>query len=195
MSKICILTADRELYDKLALLSEQKGHTATNEPGAYPLVWDADTVALPRLTSAQAVIAICRTPESICDAAARRCCRILSRPFEFECFDDALDSALSGIGRQLIPPSRRNDRAALTLDEPRRRLVCGQKSVILTPSETALLNRLTERRGEVVERAELEALLAGESLTVHICSLRKKLKAICPLPLMTTVRGRGYKLD
>ena len=194
MSKICILTADKQLYDLTALLLEMHGHSAATSAGDYPMVWDADSASLPRLTHAQAVIAISRTPGHIPDSAARRCCVTLGRPFEFECFTAAVEKALSWQGEQVSPPSR-GQRQAITLDRPRRRLVCGHKSVTLTPAELAIFTALYEQRGQAVSRTVLEQALQGESLPVHMCSLRKKLSALTRLPLITTVRGQGYKFE
>ena len=195
MSRVCILSADRQLYDTAALLIGLRGHTATPTPGAYPLIWDADTVALPRLSGGQAVIAVCRDPDAIPEPAARRCFEIVGRPFDFVKFSDVLEAALSGAGKQMIPASRATRRPAISLDEPRRRLICGQNSVTLTPSELEIFNVLAARRGENVSREQLEQLCGGESLTVHMCALRRKLKVISRVPLLTTVHGQGYRLE
>lgn len=194
MSRVCILSGDRRLYELTALLIEQRGHAAVTAPGAYPLIWDADTVPLPRRTAGQAVIAVSREPEQLSEAVRGRCVSILSRPFEFEQLWDALDTALSGVGRQLLPPERRARMPAISLDEPRRCVTCGRRSVTLTPSELAIFLLLASRRGQVVSREELEGALCGESLTVHMCALRKKLGTLTRLPLLTTVRGQGYRL-
>lgn len=195
MSRVCIFSEDRQLYELTALLLEQRGHAVVAKPGAYPMIWDADTVPLPRRVAGQTIIAVCREPERLTEAVRVRCIDVLDRPFTFERLWNVLDAALSNAGREVLPPERRSRRPAVTIDEARRCLSCGRRSVTLTPSEMRLFLLLTERRGQVVGREELENVLgSGESLTVHMCSLRKKLGLLSRVPMLETVRGAGYRL-
>ena len=61
---------------------------------------------------------------------------------------------------------------------------------------------LLEQRGEIVSREMLRAALNSESdeddsnkTDVYICFLRRKLEHPLGLRLITTVRGKGYRLE
>ena len=76
----------------------------------------------------------------------------------------------------------------------------GDRSVILTPRELAILIALIGRGGRVISRRELleevwqsDNLPQARNIDVHIKSLRRKL-ALCPDPI-ETVRGVGYRLS
>ena len=75
----------------------------------------------------------------------------------------------------------------------------GDDIIHLTPSEAAILRLLIERRGEVVTREELRKTLQGRGesnkLEVYLCFLRRKLERPRGLRLITTVRGKGYRLE
>ena len=75
----------------------------------------------------------------------------------------------------------------------------GDDIIHLTPSEAAILRLLIERRGDVVTREELRKTLQGRGesnkLEVYLCFLRRKLERPRGLRLITTVRGKGYRLE
>ena len=91
----------------------------------------------------------------------------------------------------------------LRLDLLARRAYLGPGEVTLRPKEFDLLAVLTESAGRVVTRGELMAGVRDENwfgptktLDVHVSSLRRKLMLDGePVARITTVRGRGYRLE
>ena len=85
------------------------------------------------------------------------------------------------------------------LDETR--LQCGEDVLRLSPTEAAMMRTLIAHRGEVVSREMLESALQGEGKTdsnkveVYLCFLRRKIERPLGLRLITTVRGKGYRLE
>jgi DNA-binding response OmpR family regulator len=91
--------------------------------------------------------------------------------------------------------------ADLTLDPATHRVTRGQRRIALTPREYALLEYLARHAGRVVTRTELgEHVWEAEydTLTnlvdVHVSHLRRKIDEGERVPLIHTVRGRGYRL-
>ena len=85
----------------------------------------------------------------------------------------------------------------LELYEHERLAVSGTRTVTLTPTETAILARLLERRGETVTREEIAEIVGGDSSnksTVFLCTLRKKLENSLGISPIVTVRGVGYTI-
>jgi DNA-binding response OmpR family regulator len=79
----------------------------------------------------------------------------------------------------------------------------GNALVDLTPKEAALMRCLLDHRGEIVGRDALsEALQSmGRESTdsnkteVYLCFLRRKIERPLGIRLITTVRGKGYRLE
>ncbi|PWB78868.1 MAG: DNA-binding response regulator [Candidatus Methylomirabilota bacterium] len=91
--------------------------------------------------------------------------------------------------------------ADLVIDPVSHRVTRGDAPVKLTTKEYTILEFLARRTGQVVTRTTLgEHIWAHEfdNLTnlvdVHISNLRKKIDASSSVPLIHTVRGRGYRL-
>jgi DNA-binding response OmpR family regulator len=89
----------------------------------------------------------------------------------------------------------------LTLDPVTHRVTRAGAPVVLTPREYAILEYLMRHAGRVVTRTELgEHVWAEEHDTltnlvdVHVSHLRRKIDAGGSVPLIHTVRGRGYRL-
>jgi len=89
--------------------------------------------------------------------------------------------------------------ADLSLDPVSHHVTRAGVPVRLTPKEYAILEKLMRHVGEVVTRARLgEAVWESEhdSLTnlvdVHVSHLRRKVDPEGTVPLIQTVRGRGY---
>ena len=89
--------------------------------------------------------------------------------------------------------------ADLSLDPVSHHVTRAGAPVRLTPKEYAILEKLMRHVGEVVTRARLgEAVWESEhdSLTnlvdVHVSHLRRKVDPEGTVPLIQTVRGRGY---
>src|SRR5690606_34876805 len=76
----------------------------------------------------------------------------------------------------------------------------GERRVVLSPREHALLAYLLRRRGEVVSRADVLREVFGyahdpgtNSIDVHLAHLRRKLEDL-PLSIVT-IRGAGFRLE
>ncbi len=89
----------------------------------------------------------------------------------------------------------------LTLDPVSHRVARGGVSVNLTVREYAILEFLKRHAGEVVTRTQLgEHVWEAEHDTltnlvdVHVSRLRNKIDRDAAVPLIHTVRGRGYRL-
>ncbi|MGV8972879.1 MAG: response regulator transcription factor [Rhodoglobus sp.] len=91
----------------------------------------------------------------------------------------------------------------LTVDRGRRRVWVGEREVVLRPKEFDLLARLVAQPGMVVTREQLMADVWDENwfgstktLDVHVAAVRRKLGGgQGSVPVITTVRGRGYRLE
>jgi len=91
--------------------------------------------------------------------------------------------------------------ADLTLDPRRHHVTRAGVPIGLTPKEYALLEVLMRHAGEVVSRARLgEAVWEVERdslanlVDVHVSRLRRKIDREGALPLIHTVRARGYRV-
>jgi len=91
--------------------------------------------------------------------------------------------------------------ADLTLDPVTHEVTRRGRVIDLTEKEYDILNALARHAGRVMTRAQLTELLWGGDLEhgsnlleVHISHLRKKIDGGASLPLIRTVRGRGYCL-
>jgi two-component system OmpR family response regulator/two-component system copper resistance phosphate regulon response regulator CusR len=89
----------------------------------------------------------------------------------------------------------------LRLDLTTRRVTGGEAEIDLTPTEFSLLELLMRHAGQVVTRKMLcehvwDTDWEGETnvIEVHMNRLRGKLQRFGPLPVIQTVRGRGYAL-
>lgn len=92
--------------------------------------------------------------------------------------------------------------ADLVVDPVSHRVTRGGAPIRLTTKEYAIIEFLARRAGEVVTRTTLgEHIWESEfdNLTnlvdVHISNLRKKIDTGSAVPLIHTVRGRGYRLS
>jgi DNA-binding response OmpR family regulator len=91
--------------------------------------------------------------------------------------------------------------ADLSLDPQGQRVTRGGSLLELTRKEFAILQILMRHVGEVVSRSRLaeqvwkDDLIAIDNLIdVHISNLRRKVDPPGALPLIQTVRGRGFRL-
>jgi two-component system, OmpR family, response regulator len=89
----------------------------------------------------------------------------------------------------------------LVLDPVSHRVTRGDRRVVLTPKEYALLEYLMRHAGRVVTRTELGEHVWQEEhdtltnlVDVHMSHLRRKVDGGATTPLIHTVRGRGYRL-
>ena len=122
----------------------------------------------------------------------------LTKPFEFEELLARIRALLrrSDISRPLVLAL-----ADLSLDPVSHQVTRAGAPLVLTPKEYAILLILLRQAGEVVSRARLaeqiwQADLIGidNLIDVHVRNLRGKVDAPGLLPLIHTVRGRGFRL-
>ena len=90
----------------------------------------------------------------------------------------------------------------LTFDMAAHRVLRGERTVHLGPTEFRLLRVLLKRPGRVFSREQLldlawgrDIYLEARTIDVHIRRLRKQLLAEGEVDLIRTVRGAGYALD
>lgn len=118
----------------------------------------------------------------------------LVKPFEPE----ELVARLRAVARRRAgASSSRLLLGAVELDLVAKNALLDGQRVELTAREWALLEALVQRRGRVVDKRELEAVVLGSeaevasnALEVHVSSLRRKLGRA----LIETMRGLGYRL-
>lgn len=91
--------------------------------------------------------------------------------------------------------------ADLEVDTVTKEVFRAGQPVRLKPREYLLLEYLARRRGEVVTRSDIEAHIYDNDVDPMsnvvdsaICSLRKKISAANPAPLIFTRHGLGYTL-
>ncbi|WP_430390520.1 response regulator [Dyella sp. 20L07] len=90
----------------------------------------------------------------------------------------------------------------LRLEPSERRAYVGEHELSLTGAEFQLLLALSQRAGELVDKATLTRMALGRelerfdrSIDVHVSRLRHKLAEASPLsPRIDSVRGAGYSL-
>ncbi len=122
----------------------------------------------------------------------------LTKPFAFEELLARIRALLrrSDLSRPVILTV-----ADLTLDPQSHRVTRGKVPINLTAKEYAMLEVLMRQAGEVVSRGRLAEKIWSADLIgldnlidVHIRNLRKKVDVPGAIPLIQTVRGRGFRL-
>ena len=103
--------------------------------------------------------------------------------------------------RSNIKPAASLSVGELVLDLPTRRVMFGDSEIVLTPTEFSILELLMRHAGQVVTRTMLcESLWKSDwegttnVIEVHINRLRSKLQRGARVPIIHTVRGRGYAI-
>lgn len=122
---------------------------------------------------------------------------ILHLPFTIQKLNNRIKALLPGDGQNLIHAG------PIRLDREHGRIRCLGKSTRLTPRLVALLTKLIQHRGEVIEREALfkevwNTDYTGDTRTldVHISWLRRAIEIDPAHPkFLKTVRGVGYRLD
>lgn len=197
--QVRILCNDNSLHRLLTLLLRENGYEITAKPTSpCPLILDLDSAELPHDKKHSAIIAVCRELDALDAHVASKCRAVLSRPFEFSELMAAVEDAATNAGKHSYVTSRVKKAPALTLTTATRTLSCGASQVTLTPTEAAIFARLMQDRTKVVTYEQISDLLGGcasNKIEVHICSLRRKIAQIYPLPLIKTVRSQGYRAE
>jgi DNA-binding response OmpR family regulator len=77
-------------------------------------------------------------------------------------------------------------------------VVVGGENVKLSPKEWSIFKYIYDRKGKVVSREELAALIGADgganTVDVHVCHLRDKIESRAGAKIFYTVRGVGYKI-
>ncbi|MHB1068525.1 MAG: response regulator [Gemmatimonadaceae bacterium] len=123
----------------------------------------------------------------------------LTKPFAFR----ELVARVRGLARRPETQRSREVRVAdLTVDVAGRRATRAGRVLDLTQKEFVLLELLASRVGELITRETIAAQLWGSEgeaasgvLDVLLHRLRAKVDHGFAKPLLTTVRGRGYRLQ
>lgn len=197
--QIRLICRDDLLERMITLLLTDRGYTVSASAAHCPAIVDLDSAELPRDKKNAIIIGITRYPDAAEMAAKAQKCRILlSRPINFNKLFDAVDDAIINGELHSYSPPRTHRAPDITLNTTDLTLSCGGRQVRLTPGEAALFSVLSENRGDAVSYEALSAAVGGSDsnkVEVHICALRRKLGQIYSRPLITTVRGQGYKIQ
>ena len=158
---------------------------------------DLDSAEPPFLHTYQRMIGFSRDPSAIDEDVRRRCSMILHRPFEMRALREEV---LAGEGGAQMPRPRTPIAASerLTLDAEKRRIEMDGRVVSLTPTEFLIVECLLQNRGKTVSREMLDDLIGisdNNKTDVYVCYLRRKLGELTPMPMIRTVRGKGYMMQ
>jgi len=119
---------------------------------------------------------------------------VLKRPVDMS----ELRLIISDLFKQTEPKAefKRKKKPSFKLLKEEKAVIVGNEKVTLTENEFVLLSALSEKRGELISRDEINELLnaSGNTPEVYICGLRKKLAQRDGVNPIITVRGKGYKL-
>lgn len=122
----------------------------------------------------------------------------LTKPFKFEELLARTRALLRRRGAMAATAMRIAD---LEVDALRHRVTRGETCLDLTNREYDLLEYLVRHKGEIVTRTKLAEHVWEQNfdplsnvIDVHVARLRRKLDQGFAVPLLHTVRGRGYAL-
>lgn len=213
---ILLLSADASLERLISAeayalqLSLRVAHTAASAlslPGDILLIlWDVDSVPgiSEVILSSHAVFGFTRKEDALPPEQLQLLSRLWHRPFPV---DQLRTDILHYIrtGRAAPTPARKTSapRALpIALEPDGLTLRVDEQRIALTEKEAIVMSCLLEQRGEIVTREMLRAALdngnEGEDSNktdVYVCFLRRKLEHPLGLRLITTVRGKGYRLE
>jgi DNA-binding response OmpR family regulator len=123
----------------------------------------------------------------------------LVKPFDFGELLARLRALIRRGGQPLLP--QRLVAGPLTLDTRSRRVRLGNRDVVLTAKEYALLEYLVRRGGDVVSRGDIAEHVWDEHydplsnvVDVYVQRLRRKLDRAGSESIIRTRRGEGYQL-
>ncbi len=213
---LLVVSADRSLIRLVALecremaISMHSTDQLSQRTEDSALLLDLDSVGVSEalMTSEAAVAAgICRDVSSLPAELKAKLSHVLPRPFRTRQLR-ALIGQLCGHADAFVPePVEYVSRALANVGELALRmtneteLLVGEHVVHLTPTEGAMMRLLIENRGQTVSKEQLQACLSStdveqtNKLEVYVCFLRRKIERPLGLRLITTVRGKGYRLE
>lgn len=183
---IAILTRDKRFYDYLAGIFAEEKLPLCDKAEAKLFVVDLDSERIP--AGAKATVTISSDIFEKSD---------LTRPFLQEELVSLCRECLFGQDEPL--PKRAEKSPDGLVFENGAVLYCGER-IPLTPAEERLLRLLSARQGEVVSLADCEVVCRvrtakGNSVSVTVASLRKKLDYHFEKRMILSIRGEGYRLS
>jgi DNA-binding response OmpR family regulator len=221
---VCLVSRDGALVHLITTEAQEMAlplmvaKTLTDALGQRPeaLLLDLDdTEVLEKISALSdtiSMIGICRAPDALPSWVMDRLQDCLARPFPTA----ILRAYMSRFGGRPVfaegwgyeryqtpaPDGAPTREVSLSM-EGESALRVGNALVELTPKEAALMRCLLDHRGEIVGRDALsEALQSmGRESTdsnkteVYLCFLRRKIERPLGIRLITTVRGKGYRLE
>ena len=123
----------------------------------------------------------------------------LVKPFDFGELLARLRAVIRRGGHPVLPEHIAI--GALTLDTRGRRVLVGERELVLTAKEYALLEYLARRAGDVVSRADIAEHVWDEHydplsnvVDVYVQRLRRKIEDAGVEPPIRTRRGEGYQV-
>lgn len=184
----------------LELELQTMGFSVVREPhGGNARLWivDLDTVT-PVVGGGERVYLGITRDETAIGEEQRALCRVIrERPIRMETFREEIAEMLHG--EPSLPRSARTRAVLCRTQTSGGGFELNGERLVLTETEETILQALYDRRGEVVSRAELCALLGNETnpklADVYVCLLRRKLEVSGTPRLLFTVRGVGYRLE
>ena len=166
---------------------------AWNPRGGNARLWivDPDTAPFPAGAD-RCIIAITERGAALTEEQRAACYAVYERPIRMSELRRSI-SELLGAGAVYTA------RAVLCRTQASGGFELNGERLALSEAEEMILQALYDRRGEVVPRAELCAMLKNETnpklADVYICLLRRKLEAGGTPRMLFTVRGIGYRLE
>ena len=182
---IGIVTGSDRFYDYLAGVFSEEGFAFERSLKGDLLVVDLDSAEIP--AGAKAVITVSSDIFKASD---------LFSPF-LQAELVALVCERMGKGGEAVTDLTEKESCEMTVDASS--VVIFSEKIELLPAEARLLTLLYENRGQVVPLNECEAVCRvrtsrGNSVSVTVASLRKKLDYHFDRRMILSVRGEGYKL-
>ena len=162
---------------------------------------------------APSLIGFCRNEQDVPGEIAATLLMLIERPFSvsllrqymtqwsgYTVFSSQNEDRAANAYPGVVPVSGRAIPLAMEDDATLR---CGDARISLTSKEAALMRCLLDHRGEIVGRDALSEALhsvgresADSNKTeVYLCFLRRKIERPLGIRLITTVRGKGYRLE
>ena len=183
---IAILTKDTRFYDYLVGLFCEHGFPVVDSQSARLVIVDLDSESLPKPTKRVITVSSDIFEESD-----------LTRPFLQKELIALCRERLSGACIAKGEAETRDGDEVLTLGDSS--IILHGEEIALTPAEYRLLSLLYRQKPNVVSLSECEAVCRvrterGNSVSVTVASLRKKLDYRLDRRLILSVRGVGYRL-
>ena len=194
MSHLCVLTDESRLghFLRAELGASHLSVTVSPVPLTSDLcLWDMDSIPFEVICQTHApVIGITHFPENQTDAAVQACVCILERPFSVK----ALHNLLMPYFRPEEPQPPSSSPLSLT-EEAVPHFWVADHPLSLTESERLLLLQLYHHPNRLFTAKELAKQIGTpheNSISVHMCNLRKKLDAAGVVNKPLTIHNKGY---